>query len=140
MRPLKPTLIAAVLVMTLLVGGLAYADNRGGGHHGHYRGRGGYGHHYYGGYYGGYWGGVRVGIGWPFWNSGWYYPPYYSYYPPAAAVPSTPQAYIEQDEPAPSSAPPAVWYYCPDSNAYYPYVKECPGGWQTVPAQPPSAP
>jgi len=24
------------------------------------------------------------------------------------------------------------WYYCADSQAYYPYVKECPGGWQQV--------
>ena len=25
------------------------------------------------------------------------------------------------------------WYYCPASRAYYPYVRECAGGWQRVP-------
>ena len=26
------------------------------------------------------------------------------------------------------------WYFCPDSQAYYPYVLECPSGWlQVVP-------
>ena len=37
-----------------------------------------------------------------------------------------PQRYIEQSQPADS------WYYCADSKAYYPYVKDCPGGWQRV--------
>ena len=152
MKSLKPVLIAAVLVMTLLASGMASADgyHRGGGHYGyHYRGGhygghwggGHYGHYYRGGHYGSYWSGVRVGIGWPFWGPSWY-SPYYNpyYYPPAVAVPSTPPAYIEQAQPEPSSAPSDVWYYCPDSRTYYPYVKECPGGWQTVPAQPPSGP
>jgi len=31
------------------------------------------------------------------------------------------------------------WYYCADSKSYYPYVRECPAGWQRVPAQPPGA-
>ncbi len=63
------------------------------------------------------------------------------YYPP---VPLSPPAYIEQ-EPAPGgTAPPApsanqYWYWCAGSNAYYPYVKECPGGWQPVLPQPPSS-
>ena len=59
-----------------------------------------------------------VGVGVPFFG---YYPPpppyYYSYapgyYPPAAA----PQQY---------------WYFCPSANAYYPYVQQCPEGWQPV--------
>ena len=33
--------------------------------------------------------------------------------------------------------PPQVWYFCPEANAYYPYVKSCANGWQTVPATPP---
>jgi hypothetical protein len=24
------------------------------------------------------------------------------------------------------------WYYCQEHAAYYPYVQECPGGWQPV--------
>jgi len=151
MRLIKPALIAAILVMILLVGGLpsANAYYRGwggygyrGGHYGGYWGGGRYG--YWGGRYG-YWGGLSVGIGWPFWGPWWYSPYYYPYsypyyYPPAVAGPSTPPVYIERAQPAPSSTSSGVWYYCPKSRGYYPYVKECPGGWQTVPAQPPSAP
>ena len=65
-------------------------------------------------------------------------PPAGYYAPPAASTYSysAPQA-------APYYAPPQAqpqgeWYYCADSNSYYPYVRDCPGGWQRVPAQPPS--
>ena len=36
------------------------------------------------------------------------------------------------------AAPPvaSVWYFCADSNSYYPAVPECPSGWRIVPAQP----
>ena len=34
-------------------------------------------------------------------------------------------------------ASPDYWYYCPQLNAYYPYVQECPGPWQPVIPQPP---
>jgi hypothetical protein len=68
-----------------------------------------------------------------------YYPPYYyapSFYPP---VPASPPVYIEQGEaqPAPAPAPPEYWSYCAEARGYYPYVKECPGGWQRVSPQPP---
>jgi hypothetical protein len=50
-----------------------------------------------------------------------YYPfyPYYPYY-------GYPPYY------GPTAPPPGVWYYCPAYGAYYPYVSECPSGWQTV--------
>ncbi len=32
--------------------------------------------------------------------------------------------------------PQGTWYYCAESKTYYPYVKECPGGWQRVTPQP----
>jgi hypothetical protein len=100
-----------------------------------------------GGYYGPH-GGVRFGLylggpwyGWP----GYYYgAPYYSpyYYPPAVVtVPSSPPTYVEQGPAVAPAAPPApqpgYWYYCADARAYYPYVKECPAGWQRVSPQPP---
>jgi hypothetical protein len=89
----------------------------------------------------------------PYWGWGWgypyYYPYYYSYpyygygnpyyYPPAVSAPSEPQEYIERSDEY-SSEPSDFWYYCRESKAYYPYVKKCPGGWQKVPAQPPSEP
>ncbi len=79
--------------------------------------------------------GVGVFIGAP---AFWYYPPPYYYYPPVVAVPSSPPVYIERGDPQPAPEQArSYWYYCPDSNAYYPYVKHCPGGWQRVVPQPP---
>jgi hypothetical protein len=87
------------------------------------------GFHHHGGFH------TRVFIGGGFFAP-WYWPPPPYYYPPAyyppAYYPADP-AYAEPyAEPAPS-----YWYYCPASRAYYPYVQECPGGWQQVAPQPP---
>ena len=65
----------------------------------------------------------------------------------AAAKPGTPaptQAPAAGPAPqaaAPAPAPaqqPAYWYYCRSAKAYYPYVKNCPEGWQAVQPQPPA--
>lgn len=78
-----------------------------------------------------------------YWGPHYYYPsPYYSpYYAPAAAVPVSPPTYVEQGQPsgpaAPAAPQPGYWYYCGSAQAYYPYVRECPGGWQRVSPQPP---
>ena len=80
--------------------------------------------------------GISFGFGYPY--PGYYYPPPY-YYPPAViTVPAQPQVYVEQPQAQAAPAPQASadWFYCNDSRAYYPYVKDCPGGWQRVPAQP----
>lgn len=72
--------------------------------------------------------GVYIGpsMFWP------YYPgPYY--YPPVIVVPSSPPVYMEQE----SSSPQQYWYFCDDPQGYYPYVKQCPSGWQQVTPQPP---
>ena len=87
--------------------------------------------------------GVYLGV--PFYGPG-YYSPYYVppyYYPPVATVPSSPPVYVEQGitqaAPAPVQAQAqGDWFYCAASESYYPYEKECPSGWQRVPAQPPS--
>ena len=70
-------------------------------------------------------GGARIGvfIGAPLYAPLFYPAPSY-YYPP-------PPVYIEQ------SPTPDYWYFCPELNAYYPYVEECPGSWQPVLPQPP---
>jgi len=77
-----------------------------------------------------------VVIGAPFYP--WYYPwyPPYYYYPPVVAAPAPPPTYIEQAQPAPAQQSHGFWYYCAESKTYYPYVKECPGGWQRVTPQP----
>jgi hypothetical protein len=52
-------------------------------------------------------------------------------------APSAPPTYLQQ---APQAQVPAEnwWYYCADAKGYYPYVRECPGGWQRVSPTPPS--
>ena len=68
-----------------------------------------------------------------------YYPPSGYYYLPSP--PTSPPVYIEQEPAPPATAQdPYYWYYCGDSKTYYPYVKDCPGGWQQVvpEANPPS--
>jgi hypothetical protein len=32
---------------------------------------------------------------------------------------------------------PGVWYHCSNPEGYYPYIRDCHGGWQQVPATPP---
>jgi outer membrane protein OmpA-like peptidoglycan-associated protein len=81
------------------------------------------------GYYGGY--GYGRGYYGPRYYGSGYYAPYYGYSPyyyPPTVVYQAPETVVEQ-------APQAYWYYCPPARAYYPYVRECPEGWQAVPAQ-----
>ncbi len=66
--------------------------------------------------------------GWPGVWGGWY-PPYY-YADPPVITQQTP-VYVEPTPPAQQ-----YWYYCENSQAYYPYVQECPGGWIQVIPQP----
>ena len=78
--------------------------------------------------FGPYWG--------PYWGPAWYPAPVY--YPPAVIVapPPAPATYVERyDQPL----QPGYWYYCESARGYYPYVKECPGGWKAVPPAPPPA-
>ena len=83
---------------------------------------------------------IGFGFGYPGYAYPYYYPPYYypPYYP-APVVLQRPPVYVEQSpQMAPSAPAPAAnyWYYCSESNAYYPYVKECAVGWQRVAPQP----
>ena len=85
---------------------------------------------------GGWHGGTRVviggGLGW--WGPGWWGVPYPYYAAPPVVVEPPPTEYIQ------APAPPAqdYWYYCQSAGMYYPYVKECPGGWMQVVPQPAS--
>ena len=121
--------------------------------------RGGSGYRGDGGYHGGGGGHGRVGvfIGAPlFWGLDYSYPyfpysypypypypsyPYPYYYPPYGPSATLPPVYVEQGNE--EAAPPpqsGYWYYCANPPGYYPYVQECPGGWQRVAPQPPPAP
>jgi len=93
---------------------------------------------------------VSVGVGFGFGFPGWYYPgwypapyyppayPYYDPYYPAYGYPAVPTTYVEQGaQPAPAQPQGQWWYYCAQAQAYYPYVRECAGGWQRVAPTPP---
>jgi len=118
MNMTRPLWQALLLAAALVVAGPALADRHGGGHWGgaHIGG----GAHWHGGGHRHFHGGGGVFITAPFWP--WWYDPFYDsgpivVAPPDAGVPAAPANY---------------WYYCPAANAYYPYVKTCPGGWQAV--------
>jgi len=134
-----------VLGVALVISGPAVAFARG-GHGGHGGGHGGHSGGHHGGGHGGHFGGrhhfhghSRFGffIGTP-WSWPYYDPPYFPYYrsyayPPAVAVPLSPPVYVERGQSN-------DWYYCWSPQGYYPYVKECPGGWQGVSPQPSAQP
>ena len=127
----KVSATLALILLGALASGSAMAD---------YRGHGGH---------------VRFGIsfGVPLYAPGFYPVPYYAYpaypyyaapvyaYPPLAIESPAPPVYVERGAPEAQPAPAPVqadWYYCAAAKAYYPYVAECPAGWQRVPAQLPS--
>ncbi len=114
---MKRTLLVLILA---LVSTAALA----GGRHGHR-------HHGHG----------RISLGFHFgaplgWYHPWHFGPPVYYYPAAPVVvqPPAPTVFVERGDVVPEGA--ASWYFCRESNAYYPYVKQCPGGWQRVPARP----
>lgn len=73
--------------------------------------------------------------GWPgwwgtgYWGYGWWGPPYPYYAAPPVTVHPAPTTYIQQEPTPPADG---YWYYCEKAKAYYPYVKDCPGGWMQV--------
>lgn len=137
------TLGRTALVVVVMLAGLAWAVPACAHGYGH---RGG----------GGYWIGPRVSFyyGAPLWWGApyYYYGAPYAYAPPPTPAPAAPVTYIERGEPMPSAAPPAQpgtppaasapgsqwWYLCASPRGAYPYVRECPGGWERVPAVPPA--
>lgn len=136
MRNLRGSLVVLFVAAATLVSLSAVAQVRHGYRHGPgYQGSGV--HHAPHGF-------VRFGlfVGAPLWYGwpGYHYAPPYYYPPTIATVPLSPQTYVEQApaaQAAPAAPQPGYWYYCADARAYYPYVKECPAGWQRVSPQPP---
>lgn len=147
----KFSVLTGLLVSLMLISNLAQAHPP--GHRGGWRGGVG----------------VYVGSPFPFYGPppfaysyGYPYYPYpYAYGPPQVIVaqPPQPQVYIEQgsgvtstpDASVPAPAQPApttsagnntaqgYWYYCEQSDSYYPYVKECAAGWKQVTPTPPTS-
>jgi len=139
MKTLPRAIGTLVLILFgIMVNGPAMAEYRGQGYgHGHHHGPT-----------------VRFGFsyGVPVYAPRYFRAPFYSYpayavaapvyvYPPTVIGYSSAPVYVERAIVQAEPSPPQVqndWYYCAGSRTYYPYAKECPGGWQRVPAQAPS--
>ena len=137
--------ITVACLVIVLIGSIT--SNSVWAHGGGHGGGGGWGGHYGGGHYGGGWGygrggyyggiGLGLGLGYGLGYYGGY--PYYAYPPVVSTVPVAPPVYIQQAAPQPVPQPQAnYWHYCRNPEGYYPYVKECPGGWQQVAPTPPA--
>jgi hypothetical protein len=149
--------VMLILLVTFLLVQPLNAQGRGGGHsggrggsyggggRGHYGGYAhGHGYGYYGRYGYGWWGnpywwGYSYWRGYPYWwdypYSSYYDPYYYEGYgaPPVLPQGVTPPAESGQQQPS-------YWHFCQDPEGYYPYVKDCPGGWMTVVPPKPNTP
>ncbi len=146
MRYRKTVLVVTAALLATTVSGFANAR---GGHGGGHRGGFGWG-----------FGIAAAAVTLPFLAArSIYYSPYYAspYYPPYGYAPAYGYApgygaaYAQPAYPQPAYAQPAYaqqnqaavqpqannWYYCASSNGYYPYVRSCPEGWQTVSPTPP---
>ncbi len=135
--------ILALLALAFVAPAMA-----GGGYRGHDYGRGhGYSHGGYHGFHSDF--GFYVGL--PLlWPRSAYYPGYYggvpysypySYPSTQVIVERQPQVYVQRETTAAAPASPDFWYYCPDSQTYYPYAQTCPSEWlQVVPQTNPQVP
>jgi hypothetical protein len=113
----------AVLAVVLLLGTAtdsAFARGRG-GHSGHRHS-----------------GGSRVAVGAILAAPAFWYFPVPVLARPVVVEPTAPLVYIERSDAQAASGQSTGewWYYCADTKAYYPYVKECAQEWQPVAATP----
>ena len=125
--------LAALVAMLAVALGIAAPPLAARGWHGDGGWRIGF---YGGGFYAPYWG-YPYGAAYPY-AAPYYYPDYPYAYP--APIPAPAPAPIYAAPPAPASAPVAsssVWYYCPPTKSYYPYVTTCKVAWKQVPTTPP---
>ena len=102
-------------------------------------------HHHHGARIGVYIGAPLLFAPWPYYRPYYYDPYYYSrpiyydpyYYSRPIVIQEQPVVYTEQ---AQSVAPPApapqaqqqYWYFCQDTQTYYPHVQNCATSWQRV--------
>jgi len=75
----------------------------------------------------------------PYSRPKFYYWPYYTFQPyssPPAVTPFSPPAYIDQGTALNFQSPgPNSTNYCSSPAGYYPYIQECPSGWQRIEPQ-----
>lgn len=123
-------LAIVLFVMCSLYSGINWAHGGGYGGHGFGGGHGYHGHAGFGLYFG------APYYSYPYYG---YSYPYYAT-PPVVTVPASPPVYIQQAPPAAVNQqnPANYWHYCTNPEGYYPYVQECPDGWQLVEPTPPA--
>jgi hypothetical protein len=158
-------LCAALVLLGPVNANTSWAGGGHGHHHHHHGGHHHYGHHHYGGGWGGFGLGLGMGIlgygigsmarapyyppsyGYPpvGYGANYGYPPNYGYAPvaPIGLPPSAPPIYIQQEvvqvQPpvqGSNSQGTSYWHYCRQPEGYYPYIKNCPGGWLQVAPEP----
>lgn len=152
---MKKLILASVAATSLLLGVEAAAGDRHGNSGGWYNPRG-WQHHgnRHGNYnwHGNNWHGSHgwhssrprtsfsLSIGVPaYWPRSYHSTVPYWYTRPTVVVQQPAVTYVQREAPPPQPAQPAgYWYYCPDSQSYYPYAQTCPSDWlqvvpQTVP-------
>ena len=119
---------AALIAASSMMISSADAGANGGRHHRH--------HHHHGARLGFFVGAPLIAS--PWWHHNYYgYGPY-PYYAPPVVVREEPTVYIEQTaQPAPQPAPQAqapqqYWYFCQNTQTYYPHVQTCASPWQRV--------
>jgi hypothetical protein len=104
--------------------GYGHGYRHGGGHYGryrhHYRGRHYRGHYYRGHHYGGSRYYFRGSFVFP-----WY--PYGYHASPPVIIQQKPPVYVQPEQEKEN-----YWYYCPDPQGYYPYIRDCASGWMKV--------
>ncbi len=99
-------------------------------------------HHHHGARVGVFIGAPLAFAPWPYYRP-YYYDPYY--YPRPIVIQEQPVIYTEQapsvqTAPAPMAPPPGpqaqqpqnFWYFCQDTQTYYPHVQTCATPWQRV--------
>ena len=109
----------ALVLGTALAVAVPASDSAAGGRSGRSHAHSGSGHRGHShGHRGFFYGGI-IYTGPYFYYPGYYYP-YYG---------------VPLYDPGPGDP---YWYYCRAANAYYPYVQNCPGGWERYLPSPPS--
>jgi hypothetical protein len=77
--------------------------------------------------------GVYIG---PYWGPWWGPPAYYYNYSAPIVVERSSPVYVETPSVVEAAPVSNYWYFCRPANAYYPYVKDCPSGWERVSPRP----
>ncbi len=94
--------------------GYGHGYRHGGGHYGRWR------HHYRGHHYRGPRYYFRGSFVFP-----WH--PYGYYASPPVIIQQKPPVYVQPEQQEEN-----YWYYCPDPQGYYPYIRNCESGWMKV--------